>query len=346
MRIAFQPARCLAPWILIVGLTACAARPTVTLHCHHLDLLEDCLRESDFSGAIIVTRGNNTLIEDGFGMADSARSNTTRTRFRIGSLSKTLTAVGVLRALAETDMTTSTTLAGSGVEVPHADAISLDHLLRHRAGLPQLTRADFERWQATDVPAATIVAALQARSPRRQPGVTAEYSNEGYLVLGHWLETVTGEPLHDAMTRLVFDPAGMEQTGYEAFDRGVSGLAQGHPSRPDDAAQSYAIAHAAGGYFSTAADITAFLDALAGTLLSAEQRRAMFTPLPDDEFGYGWVVGKRFGREVYFHNGSVPGFFSFVAWFPGDDVRIIALSNRELALGPLVRTIASLVFEG
>jgi len=85
-----------------------------------------------------------------------------------------------------------------------------------------------------------------------------------------------------------------------------------------------------------------------GQILSDAARQAMFTihvPVQDDDgvirtegYGYGWFIGTASGgRRIFCHPGDQPGFCSFNAWFPDDDVRLAVLSNEGATrLGPIV----------
>ena len=96
-----------------------------------------------------------------------------------------------------------------------------------------------------------------------------------------------------------------------------------------------------GSLWSVAGDLARWDRALAaGEILSEAARRAMFTvhaPVEDDDglvrtdgYGYGWFIGSAAGgRRLFYHPGDNPGFRSFNAWFPDDDVRLAALSNES-----------------
>jgi D-alanyl-D-alanine carboxypeptidase len=137
---------------------------------------------------------------------------------------------------------------------------------------------------------------------------------------------------------------------FSGSPRGEPGLATG---RQDGAVVASweldAASLGTGSIWSTVGDLAIWDRALAdGGVLSDAARQAMFTahvPAQDDDgvirtegYGYGWFIGTASGgRRIFYHPGDQPGFCSFNAWFPGDDVRLAVLSNeRATRLGPIV----------
>jgi CubicO group peptidase (beta-lactamase class C family) len=82
-------------------------------------------------------------------------------------------------------------------------------------------------------------------------------------------------------------------------------------------------------------DLVKFERMLAGTeLLTAATRQRMWTPvtLTDGStypYGFGWELGERGGRRYIGHGGSLPGFRSSYARFPGSALTIIVLTNAD-----------------
>src|SRR5690606_4285992 len=89
------------------------------------------------------------------------------------------------------------------------DAVTIRMLLDHTSGLPAYIEF-FKLTKSRD----SAVALLYRTPLRRTPGASAEYSDLNFLLLGLVIETVTGEPLDRAVTRLVLEPAGLTQTRY------------------------------------------------------------------------------------------------------------------------------------
>jgi CubicO group peptidase (beta-lactamase class C family) len=91
------PIRPLATALLIVSgraLTAKAEDPAPKFH----DYMKACVEVNHFSGAVLVSKGGKTLFGKGYGFANIEYQvpNTTRTKFRLGSITKQFTAMAIL----------------------------------------------------------------------------------------------------------------------------------------------------------------------------------------------------------------------------------------------------------
>ena len=180
--------------------------------------------------SITVAKNGAILYQRGFGWADRSAGQPVQpeTTFRIASVSKAMTAVGVLRAF-ESDLPAvlDRTVFGPGglltgprysqVKDPRVLKVTLRDLLQHTSGWdasvyePQYEVVDIARAMNVSAPAgaATLIEyMLKSRELQIEPGTRAIYSNFGYNVLGRVLEQRTGLPYDQAMHQLVFGPAG------------------------------------------------------------------------------------------------------------------------------------------
>jgi len=87
-------------------------------------------------------------------------------------------------------------------------------------------------------------------------------------------------------------------------------------------------------------DLTLWAETLAkGKLLNADSSRRMFDIYPETaaygmHYGYGVVIGKRFGRKLQYHGGGIKGFNSVLQSYPEAGVVIVVLSNLDLDSSP------------
>ncbi|MFC8175038.1 serine hydrolase domain-containing protein [Streptomyces sp. NPDC057242] len=256
-----------------------------------------------------------------------------RSRFRIGSVSKTFSAVVLLQLVQEKrlklDSPVNTYLPGL---LPD-DRITVRHLLTHRSGLADYTDPMF----ADTVPGFESVrnrvfgyrelVKLSLALPRTtEPGVSYKYSNANFVVVGMLIEKLTGKPVADAYQRRVFKPLGLRDTSYVHPDTRIAGRhvrgylypdAAGDPL-VDSTEQTASWAQSAGAVISSPADLNAFTEALmSGRLLSPAMMEAMTTVTPTDTTGarsYGLGL-RRYdlscGTRVYGHTGTVQGFYTY-----------------------------------
>jgi CubicO group peptidase (beta-lactamase class C family) len=222
------------------------------------------------------------------------------------------------------------------------------HLLSHSGGLVHWS--DLPGLDLTKpVGAGELLSTLASVPLLNQPGERFSYSSPGFVLLGLIVERAAGQPYGAFLAREVFEPLGMTAT-FSGSPRGEPGLAAG---RQDGAAvPSWELDTTnlgTGSIWTTVGDLAVWDRALAdGEVLSDAARQAMFTahvPAQDDDgvirtegYGYGWFIGTASGsRRIFYHPGDQPGFRSFNAWFPADDVRLAVLSNEGVTrLDPIV----------
>ena len=167
--------------------------------------------------AVGIVHDGDLLWGLGFGCADidAGTPVTLDTRFRIASISKTFTAVGILQLRDEgalgLDDPVSQYLDWFDLRYDGAPEITIRNLLTHTSGLPRDSHNPM--WTECDAPAwDDFVAGLKSRPPTRPPYDKFAYSNVGYSLLGGIIEQVSGESWARYLQRNVVDPLGMSET--------------------------------------------------------------------------------------------------------------------------------------
>ena len=89
------------------------------------------------------------------------------------------------------------------------------------------------------------------------------------------------------------------------------------------------IPHAAGALYSTTLDLLKWDQALyTEKLVPRKSIEAMFTPFKSN-YGYGWLIDRKFGLKRYEHGGGIMGFVTIIERFPEEKLLVVALSNLE-----------------
>ncbi|MFE7324553.1 serine hydrolase domain-containing protein [Streptomyces sp. NPDC057565] len=271
------------------------------------------------------------------------------TQFRIGSLTKTFTAVLVLRlrdeGLLDLDDPLEKHLPGTGI-----GGVTVLQLLGHSAGLSAESPAPWwERTPGTLRPGLADVLGEQTRM--HPPGRRHHYSNPGYSVLGALIEAVRGASWAEVLQREILEPLGMRRTSTWPQAPHAGGWAV-HPwadAMLPEPAEDLGLMAPAGQLWSTTADLlrfAAFLvegdDRVLGAA-SVEEMRAPSAPSKfgpgEGAYGLGLQVVQKSGRTLLGHTGSLPGFLATLWFSIEDDVAVVVLTNATS--GPLVGTIAA-----
>src|SRR5688572_16867631 len=231
-------------------------------------------RTGQFSGTVLVGRGDAVEFSGAYGLADRAARtpNTAETRFNLGSINKTFTANAVARLIERKGLSLEDTIAKHIPDYPNkaaAATITVLQLLSHRSEVATLMRPDFG--------AATVAEMVRAVGQEPQvfePGERQTYSNGGYIVLGRIVEVASGQRYDAYVAEHVYRPAGMTNSGfldaagptvalgYFAVDAQGRPLMGGPGVPAGFSAGPVRLGNPAGGGYSTVSDMFNFARAL------------------------------------------------------------------------------------
>ena len=289
-----------------------------------------------FSGSVLVARGDEVVLSQGFGLADREQgiANTSQTPFRIASMTKAVTAMAIMQLSEQGLLSVDDPICDYLSDCPEAwRPITIHHLLTHTSGLQGFI--DVPSLLQLESPTAADQIRLLAQSPLMfDPGAGFAYSNAGYSLLGLIVEQVSGRPYADFVRQNILAPLGMTSSG---FGLDPDGAAVGYSNAFQTADNDWMWAiDPAGGMYSTVEDMQRWARALTeAQLVSGETMAQIFTPYvtanfgDGGQYGYGWEISRTHGRPSIRHGGAVPGFDSHIALFPEDDLTVILLSNME-----------------
>ena len=312
-----------------------------------------------------VVRGGSLESFQGHGVADIASRTPIAedTVFRIGSITKTLTAIAVMQlceqGLIDLDTPANNYLRAYRLIPAHASfrPPTVRHLLTHSAGIAEVQHfLDLLHPEAGPFEGRPPILSVRVGEPLpslaeyyggglrvvAQPGTAFAYSNHGFATLGQIVEDVSEMPLERYFRQRIFEPLGMADTDLVRSDRVASHLATGYvlgrrgaqvvPDRDW-------IGAGAGGIYSTTRDIARFAAAVMGgganehgSVLQPATLATMFEPhyRPDPRvpgWGLGFFSGQAGGHLVVGHDGILPGFNSTLLVAPDDGVAIVAFTN-------------------
>jgi len=187
-------------------------------------LVRDAMEDEDIPGvSLAVSRRGKLIFKRAYGFADSASNEWAGTdhRFRIASVSKPITGVSVVHALAsQTAWNLNSKVFGSGAlfgtdygTAPYStfeQDISVRNLLHHTAGWAddgKLWYGEEPAWGSQHKP--FIDWQLQNRSVVNEPGTIGRYSNLGYTIAARVVEKISGETYESYTRNEVFAPCGI-----------------------------------------------------------------------------------------------------------------------------------------
>ncbi|MFI2618922.1 serine hydrolase domain-containing protein [Streptomyces sp. NPDC018584] len=270
-------------------------------------------------------------------------------QYRIGSITKTFTAVLVMRlrdeGLLDLRDPLEKHLPGTG-----AGEATIAELLAHTGGLAAETPGEW--WERTPGSTRPELTDVLGEQPFRHPvGRRFHYSNPGYTLLGSLVEAVRGASWEDVLRREVLEPLGLNRTSAQPQAPHAGGWAV-HPWADvmmPEPVEDLGLMAPAGQLWSTTADLARFACFLAKgdeRVLGAESVREMRTPSApsqpeswDRSYGLGLDLLRWEGLSLAGHTGSLPGFLAGLWVSEREGVAAVALAN--CTSGPLVATLAA-----
>jgi CubicO group peptidase (beta-lactamase class C family) len=237
----------------------------------------------NFSGTVLVTRNGKIVLQHASGLADRGKQlrNTVDTSFRIGSMTKSITATAIMILVdRQGPVRIGDSVCGYLKPCPEKwTAVRVEHLLTHTAGMPDIVKfPDFMELRMEPHTSAQLVEKIASKPLDFTPGSKFVYSNSNFLVLGAVIERVSGVSYDAFLNQRVFGPAGMKSSGYEviAGRKLAKGyVREGSSFREADKSET-SVRFSAGGLYSSAPDLLRFVRALAtGRILGGSMRTNM-----------------------------------------------------------------------
>ncbi|KPI19990.1 Serine-type D-Ala-D-Ala carboxypeptidase [Actinobacteria bacterium OV450] len=336
--------------------TAAAPAPTPDL-----DAVTQALKKATAAGApgaMVRITGSGAPLTSAVGVQDrtTGAAMDLNGRFRIGSVTKTFSSVVLLQLVNEGKLSLDAPVNQYLPGLLPDNRITVRHLLTHRSGLADYTNAMFDKtvpgFEAVRNKVFTYqeLVALSLREPRTtEPGVSYNYSNTNFVVVGMLIEKATGNGVAKEYERRIIKPLKLKNTSYVHPSTQIKGAHLHGYLTPDEAGaplvdsteQTVSWAQSAGAMISNAADLNTFVSALlGGKLLAPAMLDAMLSVTPTDATNtrfYGLGL-RRYdlscGTSVYGHTGTVQGFYTY-AFATRDGKRSLAAvantSNRGAA---------------
>jgi len=333
--------------LALIGLLAwqaatAATPPTPDEFARYADtLLADAHRADGPGAAVLVMRGDEVLYRGARGRADveAGVPLAPGDRFRIASVTKQVSAVGLLTLVDAGKVSLDDPLSKYLPTYPDAARITIEQLLNHTSGIRDYTSipGTFDGPIQRHVTTEQLVDYFRNETPDFAPGDGWNYSNSGYVLVGAVIEAASGEPWYRYLDEALFQPFGMTDTGYGADHvvtrHQVKGYTtnRGFPAPP--LRLSMTQPHAAGALVSTVDDLARLSRALhGGHVLEPATYARMITPVGQakaNDAGYGIFTTTVRGTPALQHGGGIAGFGSFLIHVPGVDVTVAVLQNDE-----------------
>ncbi len=273
------------------------------------------------------------------------------TQFRIGSITKPITAIAIMKLVEENKLELTDKLLTFLPTLPsNFSEITIEHLLTHRAGLRDYIDDNSDLSTLNNLPTSAVLNLIDGsglESLKFEPGTAGDYSNTGYVFLALIIEEVTGISYPEFLSKEIFRAIEMSNTfvisesehlgdngGNYALSFGTNLNVLGFNS----------LIYGAGGVASTANDMMRFTDALLNyeiiTKETLDRMTQTYSSIPEyGDYGLGWFTGtgnywhsgKYSSTNDYWHLGGFDGYRTVLSINPDLDLQVVILSNNGQA---------------
>lgn len=293
-------------------------------------IVETFMKEYNIPGAsFAVTKNGKLVYVKGFGMADKEKNElvTNEHLFRLASVSKTYTSVGIIKLVQEGKLKIDAKVFGDGAVLgsdfgtaPYNEnlkAITVRHLLQNTSGSwGGATGGDVVDYNPTYNYKQLLDWIINTRPNPKVPGTIYDYSNVNFVILGRIIEKISGKTYENYLKEDILKPIGIttatiaKKTEAEKVKNEVKYYGQGNDSQ-----YTYNIAFPRrdgdGGWVTNSTDLLKFVTAFDGfstrsDILNAESIKLLTTTSAAFN-GYACGIGIWAAQNLWFNYGSLPG---------------------------------------
>ena len=311
-------------------------------------------RGNAYSGTVLVVHKGQTVFHKAYGWKNVEKKtlNDTGTLYRIGSVSKPITATVILQLVQSKVLQLNSKLSDFHPDFPKADEITIDMLLSHRSGIVdylEIPRIQQTPDDAQPIHLDTLVNLIRPLPLLFAPGTKFAYSNSNYILLASIASKISGSSLEILARKNVFEKAGMMHSGFDYVHADSQSVATGYVRNKKTLIPMInfdsTYAPGCGSMYTNTRDLYQFYRGWKEPFLITSETRSKAFNAQLEKYAYGWFAYRLYDQPCISHAGGVPGFYANMAFYPEEDLCIILLSN--ISEGDLVgRTdkIAGLVF--
>ncbi len=296
--------------------------------------------------SIAITDGARVVWSEGFGLADPDAKTpaAAETVYRVGSVSKLFTDIGVMQLVERGELDLDAPIARYLPQFhpknPFGQPITLRQLMSHRAGLVR-EPPDGNYFDSTSPSLEKTVLSLNRTELVYKPGTHTKYSNAGIAVVGYVLEKTQHEPFAKYLKGNVLAPLGLEHSAFEPEPVLMRSLAKAYMwswHREPFLAPTFELGMApCGSMYSTVNDLAKFITALSAggaPVLRRETLEQMWTPQfatsgDQTKYGLGFRVGELEHHRMVGHGGAIYGFSTELEALPGEQIGVVVATNKD-----------------
>ncbi|MEH6537230.1 MAG: serine hydrolase domain-containing protein [Psychroserpens sp.] len=298
------------------------------------NLLKTYEKNGEFMGSIALSSNRKTIYTNAIGFDDieTKKKSDVNTKYRIGSVSKTYTAVLIFKANEENKLTLEQTIENYFPTIKNANKITIAQLLQHRSGIPNFTKdKNFLNYHTEYKSPLEMLTLISNLGSDFEPNSKGQYSNSNYFLLSQILEKAYELSYQDILKTKICEPLNLINT----YNGNKVDLINNESNSYSYATEweklpetDMSITLGAGSIVSNPIDVATFTEALfMGKIISIQSLEKMQTI--KDGYGMGLVRYTIADRKGFGHRGTLDGYKSTAIYFPEEKLSLVITSNAS-----------------
>jgi len=305
-----------------------------------LDSLLDQLSSQDkLMGSMTILKDGKQIYSKSVGYQyiseKKKKKATSQSKYRIGSITKTFTAVMIFQLIDEKKIALEDKLSKFYPQIPNASKISIANLLNHSSGVYNITSdPTIDDWIYKPTTEKEMIARISSHKADFQPSEKTSYSNTNYILLGYILEQIEGKSYKRVLKERIVDKLGLQNTYFGgSIDIGNNeALSYIYDEEKNNALveasqEDLSNPGGAGGIVSNTSDLTTFITALFSGKLITKKSLQLMTTVSDKGICYGIFYANMKGFDIYASEGTIDRFQSFLMYVPKTKTAIAITAN-------------------
>ncbi|HKQ05790.1 MAG TPA: serine hydrolase domain-containing protein [Blastocatellia bacterium] len=340
--------------VLCILLLACVPAAAQTLPADKLEKIDKeitaVMSQQSIPGlSLAVVTDHKLRGSQGYGLADIENyvPAKTGTVYRLGSISKTITAIAVMQLAEQGKLNLDAPIQTYCPAFPQKQwPVTARLLLGHLAGVRHY-KSDAEFASTRHFNSVAEGLEMFKDEPLLfEPGTKYAYTTHGYTVLGCAVEGASGMKFADYVRAKIFTPAGMNRMRVDEVAEIIPNRAQGYVKAADGTLRNSGLADTSykipgGGFCSTVEDLARFAIAVqTGVLVKPETLAQMWTRQKtrngnETTYGLGWQIGAHNGLKDVSHGGAQQRVSTYLYMIPEKGLAVVVMANMEDVGGSL-----------
>lgn len=310
-------------------------------------------RTNNFSGVVVVGRGESILLQRVYGSANVELGvpNRLDTVFHVASVSKPFTAAAILALVQDGKMTLEDPLSRFFPDYPHGREILVRHLLTHSSGIVDINGLpEYQDLMRTPATLDQLIAVFRDKPLKFSPGTKTSYSNSNYNLLARIVEIISGQSFSAFLKQRIF--SGLPSLALDDDPQTlVPNRAYGYvPVGKDQVANApylnWRSKTGNGSLITTAQDLYRWTCSYQRGLIVDPQLVEKSTTAQIDKYGFGWSVSGEGNQRQIEATGRSPGYTAAVEYFPSTQLTVVVVSNSYSSLSQGLAGDIALVAQG